>query len=48
VLNPAKHDYYYFVAKPGFSGYHKFSENLRQHKRYARQYQQFLDKQNIH
>ena len=47
VLNAVNHDYYYFVAKPDFSGYHHFSETLRQHNRYARKYQQTLNEKDI-
>lgn len=31
VLNPEKHDYYYFVADVSNWGYHKFARTLRQH-----------------
>ncbi len=48
VLNPVDHEYYYFVAKPGFSGYHTFSESPQEHQRNAAKYQRFLDQQNIH
>lgn len=47
VLEPADHDYFYFVAKPNYSGYHNFSETLQQHNRYARRYHEFLNQQNI-
>jgi UPF0755 protein len=36
--------YLYFVAKPGFSGYSNFAETYPEHLKYAKEYQQFLDK----
>lgn len=42
-----KHDYYFFCARPDFSGYHSFARNLRDHINNARAYQKALDKANI-
>ncbi len=47
VLNAEDHGYYYFCAKADLSGYHHFSTNYSQHLRYARQYQQALNRLNI-
>jgi UPF0755 protein len=47
VLADARHEFYYFCAKPDGSGYHKFSQNLTEHLNYARGYHQFLDNNNI-
>jgi UPF0755 protein len=44
VLNYTKHEYLYMCARDDFSGYHHFSETLSAHLRYARQYQQALDR----
>ncbi|MFN4006175.1 MAG: endolytic transglycosylase MltG [Chitinophagaceae bacterium] len=43
VLNAPKTNYYFFVAKDDFSGYHKFSETYAEHQAYAKAYQQKLD-----
>lgn len=48
VLNYQKHDYLYFCAKEDFSGYHYFSKTLAQHNRYAKLYQQALNKNKIY
>lgn len=47
VLNAEEHDYLYFVAKADFSGYHNFSRTLSEHNRYARQFQQELNRRKI-
>lgn len=47
VLHAEKHSYYYFCAKPDFSGYHNFASDLESHNRNARMYQKALDKMNI-
>lgn len=47
VLNYQKHDYLFFCAKSDFSGYHNFSQTLRQHNAYAREYHQELNKRKI-
>ena len=47
VLNPEKHEYYYFVADVENFGYHKFAKTLAQHNKNKRQYVQWIRKQNI-
>lgn len=47
VLNAEDHDYYYFAAKPDFSGTHNFSRTLAEHNHYAALYQRELDKRKI-
>jgi len=47
VLNPEKHDYYYFVANVENFGYHMFAKNLAQHNRNKQQYVQWLNAQKI-
>ncbi|MGB0868791.1 MAG: endolytic transglycosylase MltG [Flavobacteriales bacterium] len=47
VLNFEKHSYLYFVAKEDFSGESYFSKNYTQHLRYARLYQNALNKRKI-
>ena len=48
VLDPAEHNYKYFVAKPGNQKGHRFSTSLQQHNRYAREYRQYLNEQKIY
>ena len=47
VLNPEKHDYYYFAVDVNRLGYHKFAKSLRQHNNNARAYHQYLSSQGI-
>lgn len=47
VLNYEQHHYFYFVARPDFSGYHTFSRNLSEHNRNARLYHSALNKKGI-
>ncbi len=47
VLNPEKHDYYYFVANVENFGYHKFAKTLAQHNRNKAQYVRWIESQNI-
>ncbi|WP_273274203.1 endolytic transglycosylase MltG [Maribacter polysiphoniae] len=47
VLNPEKHDYYYFVANVENFGYHKFAKTLAQHNRNKAQYVRWINSQNI-
>lgn len=48
VLNHQKHNYLYMCAKADLSGFHHFSETLSEHNRYARLYQQTLNKMRIY
>lgn len=43
VLAAPKTDYYFFVAKKDFSGYHTFSQNFAEHRKNADEYQKALD-----
>jgi UPF0755 protein len=45
VLNAPETRYFYFVAKPDFSGYSNFSETFPEHMKYAKEYQKALDEQ---
>jgi UPF0755 protein len=47
VLNYEQHGYFYFCAKPDFSGYHNFAKTLSQHNINAREYQRALNKERI-
>jgi UPF0755 protein len=47
VLNSPKTDYLYFVASVNFDGSHTFTTNYADHMKYARIYQQELNKRNI-
>ncbi len=47
VLNPEKHEYYYFVANVENFGYHKFAETLAQHNRNKVQYIRWINAQKI-
>jgi UPF0755 protein len=47
VLNPEKHNYYYFVADVENFGYHIFAENLIQHNRNKAQYIRWINQQNV-
>lgn len=42
VLNPEKHNYIYFCAKPDASGYHNFAETYEQHLANVKIYQNSL------
>lgn len=42
-----KHDYYYFCAKPDFSGQHAFARSLPEHNRNAAAYYSALNKRGI-
>jgi len=45
VLNAPKTDYLYFVAKSDFSGAHVFAANYVDHLKYAREYQEALNRE---
>ncbi len=47
VLNPEKHDFYYFVANVEKFGYHKFAKTLSQHNRNRQEYVRWINKQGI-
>lgn len=47
VLNPEKHNYYYFVANVEDFGYHMFAEDMAQHNRNKAQYIRWLNEQKI-
>lgn len=47
VLNPEKHDYFYFVADVENFGYHKFAKSLAQHNINKASYVQWVNKQRI-
>jgi UPF0755 protein len=47
VLDVPKTNYLYFVANSDFSGTHIFTSNYEEHMKYARLYQQELDRRNI-
>ena len=48
VLNYVDHNYYYFVAKADFSGYHSFSRTYNEHINKAKKYQQKLNQKKIY
>lgn len=48
VLDFEKHNYLYFVAKEDFSGESYFSKTYSQHLRYAKRYQNALNKRKIY
>jgi UPF0755 protein len=47
VLDSPKTDYLYFVANSNFDGTHIFTTNYAEHMKYAKLYQQELNKRNI-
>jgi UPF0755 protein len=47
VLEYEKHEYFFMVAKPDYSGYHNFSKGGDQHMENARIYRRFLDREGI-
>jgi UPF0755 protein len=47
VLNPEKHNYYYFVADVTNFGYHKFSKTLAQHNANKAQYVRWVNSQGV-
>ncbi|MEM0519549.1 endolytic transglycosylase MltG [Aequorivita flava] len=47
VLNPEKHDYYYFVADVTNFGYHKFAKSLAQHNVNKAEYVRWVNNQGL-
>lgn len=47
VLNPEKHDYYYFVADVENFGYHKFAKTLSQHNANSAAYRRWINNKGI-
>lgn len=47
VLNPEKHDYYYFVADVENFGYHKFAKTLAQHNANSAAYRRWISAQGV-
>lgn len=47
VLNAEDHGYFFFCAKPDYSGYHNFAKNSKQHINNANAYREFLNKEKI-
>ncbi|GAB2966031.1 endolytic transglycosylase MltG [Hymenobacter coalescens] len=47
VLKPARHDYLFFCARAGGSGYSDFAATFAEHRKNARRYQRWLDSLNI-
>jgi UPF0755 protein len=45
VLNAPETKFYYFVAKPDFSGYSNFAETYKEHLKNAKEYQKALDEE---
>ena len=47
VLNPEKHDYYFFVVDVENFGYHVFASSLEEHNRNKKKYVHWINKQGI-
>ncbi len=47
VLNPEKHNYYYFVADVERFGYHKFAKTLSQHNANSTAYKRWINRQGV-
>ena len=47
VLNPEKHDYFFFVVDVSNFGYHMFAKSLAQHNRNKVQYTRWLNQQKV-
>jgi len=47
VLNPEKHEYYYFVADVNNFGYHKFAKSLAQHNVNKAEYVRWVNSQGV-
>lgn len=48
VLNPEKHNYFYFVADVENFGYHKFASTLAQHNRNKNSYVRWVNENGVH
>ncbi len=48
VLNAEDHSYFFFCAKPDYSGYHNFAKYSKQHIKNANEYRTFLNKEKIY
>ena len=48
VLNYHHNNYIFMCAKPGYTGEHNFTKTYNQHKKNAREYQQWLNQEKIH
>lgn len=47
VLSPEEHEYIFMCATPDGSGVHKFSKTLKEHNRYAKEYQRAMNARGI-
>lgn len=47
VLNPAQHDFLYFVADPSNPGYHIYAKTLKEQEQNAQKYREWLNKNGI-
>lgn len=47
VLNAEDHSFFFFCAKPDYSGYHNFAKTSKQHIKNAKAYRDFLNKEKI-
>lgn len=47
VLNAEDNSYFFFCAKPDYSGYHNFAKTSQQHINNANEYRKFLDQEKI-
>lgn len=47
VLNHEKHEYIFMCAKPEYSGLHNFATNYNQHRRFAKAYREWLNREGI-
>lgn len=47
AINPEKHGYIYFCAKPGYKNEHAFAKTLREHNRNASIFHSWLNKEGI-
>jgi UPF0755 protein len=47
VLQPEKHQFLYFCAKPGWDGQHNFAKNQRQHQKNQKKWTKWLNEQGV-